>query len=259
MIRKIVRLVEESDKNQKAAFTQFLGPPDYSRAIEFIRKSSVYFELWGGYPYARRRMLGVHAGKDPTGKAGSNFLRDGTISPTLEFPASALRIRLDRSGVHLSPKRLIQVLRELDVPRRAVGDLIALEDSCVVFACSRTADEIRNQLLSFDEIQLLSEILGRSEFQEYEPELSTFTMAGNRIDAAVAGAFRISREDARDAVRFGRVLKNYKPISKVTVSIGHSDVIELKSRGRVRVVEITETAKGRLRVSLSRYPLPVWE
>ena len=84
-------------------------------------------------------------------------------------------------------------------------------------------------------------------------------MAGNRIDAAVAGAFRISREDARDAVRYGKVLKNYEPVSKVTVSIGHCDVIELKSRGRVRVIEIAPTAKGRLRVSYSRYPLPVWE
>jgi RNA-binding protein YlmH len=84
-------------------------------------------------------------------------------------------------------------------------------------------------------------------------KLETISIAGNRLDAFVARAFRLSRTLAQQAVGQGYVSVNGKLMDKATRSVAVGDVVAVNGYGRASVFSIEEHMKThRLRVTFAR-------
>jgi RNA-binding protein YlmH len=63
----------------------------------------------------------------------------------------------------------------------------------------------------------------------------------------------ISRSKLKEMVESGEVMVNWKEQSSPAHSIREGDLITIRGRGRVQIVGVEETAKGRFRVSMVKF------
>ena len=59
----VVEMVERSVQTHAQVFGIFDKSDFLRESVEFVSKSNVYFELWGGFPFAEARILGIRRGK----------------------------------------------------------------------------------------------------------------------------------------------------------------------------------------------------
>jgi RNA-binding protein YlmH len=75
----------------------------------------------------------------------------------------------------------------------------------------------------------------------------SFTVASPRLDAAVSGLFRISREKAAGHIKFGNVSLNYEACLKPDAQVKAGDIISLRGSGKARIKDFGALSrKGRL-------------
>ena len=79
------------------------------------------------------------------------------------------------------------------------------------------------------------------------------TEASLRLDAIASAGFRTSRAKMVSLIRSGDVRLNWTPTSKGSAAVAAGDIISCAGKGRVEVVEVGLTAKGRWRVEMLRF------
>jgi RNA-binding protein YlmH len=55
-----------------------------------------------------------------------------------------------------------------------------------------------------------------------------------------------------DLIRGGDVRLNWRPVSKPSVEVGAGDVVSVAGKGRLEVLEVTETKKGKFAIAMER-------
>ncbi|MCD6118361.1 hypothetical protein J7K50_00790 [bacterium] len=250
-----VKLTEESDKKRSSMFSGFLPAEISDEAVGFLVKSSVYFEMWGGYPYSGLRMLGIDAEREAGERDVSMLKRDGTLGPELAFPISAVCVRALSRGERVAPRNLAQEVEQFRLQKGTTGDILVLDSELVLFACADSADFLKGALTTVGKMPVVLRLRSADDFAGFEPPEEQTTIASNRLDAAVGAIFRLSREDARLAVKNGMVYVNSNRVVKHTATVSISDIVLLEKRGRIRVRGLETTKKGRIRLCFSRYCL----
>jgi RNA-binding protein YlmH len=62
----------------------------------------------------------------------------------------------------------------------------------------------------------------------------------------------VSRAKLADLIRGGDVRLNWRPVSKPSVEVGAGDVVSVAGKGRLEVLEVTETKKGKFAIAMER-------
>ncbi len=246
-------LAENSSRTKLPAFEGFFDFASQKEAASSLSKFPVYFELYGGYPYAERKLIGVHSEMPPHGAHPDVIAKNGTLSPGFDFPVSAIEVRGVTSDRRITPKQVRLTLSQLGLPERALGDVIAIEGRSVVFALAIFADEIKSGLSVIGGAPAVAKVSAATGFANYEPPEENAVIASGRLDAALSGIFRISREDSSQAVKNGMALVNYETAAKPSFEVRPGDFVSLETRGRARIISAEKTAKDRLRVVFTRY------
>lgn len=246
-------LVETSSRVKGSVFSEFLDYAFLRDCLLFLSKLNVRVEVFGGYPYAVRRILGVNSELPKSDGIPLILLRDGTVSPQFEFPVSAVEVRAAMPEKRISPKQLKISAAALAIPEHAIGDCVSFGVRAICFVLSEYADGLKSGLPVVGGVPAIARIADAGEHSAFAPPDESVVVASNRIDAALSGIFRISREDSRLAVRNGMANLNYEIASKPSAEVKTGDIIEVETRGRARIVALEATAKDRLRVIFSRY------
>jgi RNA-binding protein YlmH len=255
-LKLAVRLVEESCAKSKPVFSHFQAPEAYAEAAGFLSKSDVHFELWGGYPYSDRRILGVDASSVKSSADASELIRSGTVEPTLSFPLKPLLIRAASPSIRANCAMLLDELKAICDIETEVGDVLPLVQECAVFLLEQTAEKVVGKLSTCGRIPVLARLDHSDSFKSYTPTTETATIASNRLDSIVASCFRLSRDDGRYAVQNAMVTVNGVIVEKPTATMKTGDAVALAARSRIKISSFEPTAKGRIRVTFARFGIP---
>ncbi len=167
-------------------------------------------------------------------------------------PLACLRID-NTAGTCLTHRDYLGSLLALGIRREVLGDILVDGDHAFLL-CTR---EILPYLLqNYEKAGACSLRVSEAERSDLPRVVETGrtvmgTVASLRADAVLALAFRLSREEAKNAFRAGLCAKNHTVLEKAEAELAQGDLLSLRGRGRVRLTEIRgESRKGRTFVTL---------
>ena len=222
-------------------FTRYLDPAQEIEARGIARAYGVGFSAFGGYDAAERMIGCFHPLDDAPSKEA--------------YPIVCLCARIPVKFCHITHRDVLGAFMSLGLTRDCIGDMIILQDCVYLFAHDQTADFVASALTSAGKAPLRFEAM--NEFPVIpEPagtELKT-VVSSLRLDAVLAGAYRLSRNEAAEAIRAGLVKVNHLPCDRTDMQLKEDSLLSLKGYGRIRFKSVSGTTrKERIGIILFRY------
>lgn len=243
MARRVLDLMETSQKTGKPALTGFLDPAEQEVARLIIeREPSLTIMFAGGYRGAERRRLAV--------------MPRFYLPELVDMQVSALEARGNFRFQEASHRDFLGSLLSTGVKRDKVGDILVKNDGCQAVVASEVVDflvanwsSVQHVTIAVREIDLEQLVVPLQRVKEIRA-----TVASLRLDAVASAGFGNSRTVMAKEIRAGKVKVNWRPVTEPAREITTGDVLSVRGRGRVEVVEIAgQTKKGRTSVVLKRY------
>lgn len=254
-----------------AVVSDFLSPREqivfFESAAAAGMAQSCFF--WGGCLLAERRAAVILpdwmlSGENDTASVFSaeneaficSLIESGGDSG--EIQNSIKLIRLKGSGYSsLTHRDWLGAILSLGIKRDVVGDISVFSDSeAAVFVSSKIADYIADTLThvkndtvsaSVDESGTIIE--SPRTFRHYETIVQSL-----RLDGVVKALVNISRADAADLVRSGKIDLNYFTETDVDAEIAPGDIISIHGFGKYIIDRVEgHTKSGKLKLKSRKY------
>ena len=246
----LLDLMRRAEAGNRLTVSGFLTEAESAGAEAMLKaagcRNVVFF---GGYPEAERRCAVFLP----------DYLEEADV---INEPATAgivylvARVsRFDRDRAELSHRDCLGSLMALGLERDSLGDLVAEGGEAVLIVKTAVADYVAENLTKIGRYPIgitrydRYEVRPRADFTE-----ETDTVSSARLDAVTAAVFRLSRQNAADAITAGLVAVNGRPRTKGDGEVREGDKISLRGKGRIVFDRIEGTSqKGRLRFRFRRY------
>ncbi len=194
------------------------------------RNIDVQVRLFGGYEYAERVMAGFFP----------------EYAPEEDFPLKAVEISFNAEySKKLTHRDFLGSVLGLGLDRGKIGDIIVHDGGALVFAQDGAADFIIYNLEKVGHTKVSCRAL--EDISKYtdtkEGTEAVGTVASPRIDAILGKVFNISRGSACEYIKAGKVFVNWTPVESVSKRVGENDVITLRGKGRVKLLEFMGNTK----------------
>lgn len=236
--------LELCEKQYTSKAFGFLNPAD----SEFLRKSlgkktsaeGINFKFFGGYSEAERCLF----------LAYPDYAEDTIDTEFVEILEITGR---DISG--LSHRDFLGSLLGLGLKREKIGDILILEDRCLVFVLSDISEYIVSNLDMVARCGVKVRICepGEVEIPKKQYEEIRTTVASLRLDSVIGAALKTSRTAATAVIREKRVTVNWQEKSDPAEKLLPGDVFSVRGAGRFRLTEeITKTRKDRLGICIQK-------
>lgn len=222
-------------------YTRFLDPAQAYEAEQIARKHGVMFSQWGGYERAERRIGCFHLPDEPV--------------DNVQYPLVCLSAKYNPKFCHPTHRDLLGAFMALGLTRDCIGDMIIVSDRVYLFAHEQTASFVASSMtsagrtaLQFEQLDTLPDIP--------EPAGNTFAcvVSSLRLDAILAAAYRLSRNEAASYIRSGMVKVNHLQEERTDVVIKEDTLLSIRGKGRVRFVSVNgSTRKQRIGITFFRY------
>lgn len=224
-----------------ARYTRFLDPVQEAEARQIAYDCGAVFASWGGYEQAERKI--------------GCFLPWGEEALRVNFPLVTLHSRYSSKFCSLSHRDLLGSFMALGLTRDSIGDIIIVDSDVYLFVIKQVADFILQGMTSAGKVALhFKTVEGEVSVPEAQGTAFHDTLSSMRLDAVLAGAFRLSRAESGTMIRGGLVKLNHIPCDKVDASVEEGALLSLRGRGRVRLQKIEGlTKKQRIGVTFFRY------
>mmetsp|Transcript_12633 Transcript_12633/g.16432 ORF Transcript_12633/g.16432 Transcript_12633/m.16432 type:complete len:339 (+) Transcript_12633:56-1072(+) len=248
LAKRVVEQAERAIQSWSVEATDFLRPPEYT-ALEKIMEPlvDVQAKSLGGYEQAERKRMFFCRGKedmevDFEGEYQAEFMKAINIQGNFLFDPADHR---DFLGSILGT----------GISREKVGDILVTgERGAQAVVCPEIADflcmklsKVRSTTVTCSQIpfeQLSVAPPRKKQVQSVEASL--------RIDAVVSAGMGMSRSKMADLIKSGNVLINWKDVSSSKKEVKEGDVVTIRGKGRVEILEISKTAKGRFRIMMNK-------
>ena len=222
-------------------FTAFLDESQVFAASRYLEKNAVCgCCFWGGYPGAKRQMLGVFPEyMEPSGE---------------HFPIAAFTITY-RAVDKLSHRDFLGSLMALQIKREAVGDILVSDGICSLFTTDKVAPLVLSEIQKIGRtgVKIEQGLTAQPVAEEKFLDISG-TVASMRLDCVVSLLMGKSREKTNELIKGGIVSVNYQICENNSMSVSTGDIITVKGFGKARVSEeIRKTKKDRYFIVLQKY------
>lgn len=224
-----------------ARYTRFLDPVQVAAAKQIAREHGAAFSVWGGYEQAERQI--------------GCFLPWGEEASSSDFPLVCLHSRFSSKFCSLSHRDLLGAFMALGLTRDSIGDIIIVDSDIYLFVVEQVADFILQGMTSAGKAALHFKRV-EGEVSVPEPQGTAFhdTLSSMRLDAVLAGAYRLSRTESSALIRGGLVKLNHIPCERADAAVEEGALLSVRGKGRVRLQSIEGlTRKQRIGVTFFRY------
>ena len=198
--------------------------------------------LWGGLESSERRIACF----------GSEELCGYAPTP----PVTCLRIRpaQPKFADSLSHRDFLGSLMALGVRREVLGDIEIVDNVGWLFCLQSIAGFIEENLTSVRHTTVRCEPSEPPSVLSDPPPVTESVVASERLDAAVAAAFKLSRSQAQELIGKEQVFLSGRLAAEACAELREGDIVSVRHYGRFRYEGIErETKKGRLRIRVRIY------
>ncbi|MFW6381336.1 MAG: RNA-binding protein [Bacillota bacterium] len=240
---KILDKIEMVLERKQEQYTDFLNPYQRQIACGLIEQiNDINYLEAGGYRKAERKRLVIFP----------DFLFPDHVDKNI----CIIQIQGNFNFQNLSHSDFLGALMGLGIKRKKVGDILVLEE----FAQAIIAGELRNSI--FRDLSQVHEVpvevteIGEDDIvipAENTREIKA-TVASMRLDAVASAGFGDSRNKISREIKNEKVKLNWKPETDPAQTVDIEDLISIRNRGRVEVVEKRGLShRGRIKLLLKRY------
>ncbi|MCD7904417.1 MAG: YlmH/Sll1252 family protein [Clostridiales bacterium] len=144
----------------------------------------------------------------------------------------------------------------LGIERSKIGDIVLNEGSALVFCDEQVAEYVASSLEQVGHTKVKAEITedASAYIATDEVKETVKTVASERADAVLSSAFNISRGAASEAIKSGKVFANWVPAESGSKKLSEGDVITLRGKGRVKLLEFMgSTKKDKLIIKFQKF------
>lgn len=242
LLKRFIDLSRQAQQKNIVLFSDFLNLNEQNIFEQGISELYSGYEMSGGFPNSERQMVA--------------FLPDA-LCYTWNYPISCLKIfPLNRKFADkLTHRDVLGSLMNLGIERSMLGDILIEEDFIYVFCQDKIKDYIMQELTRIRHTSVQSEEILCFEMDIVpKTEKSEGIITSNRLDSIIACICKISRSQANEWIRNGKVYINSREMTNTTYACKSSEIISVRSVGRFLFQgAFGETRKGRLKIKYERY------
>lgn len=173
------------------------------------------------------------------------------------YPISILEIKPvnKKFADDLSHRDFLGAIMNLGIERHLLGDILVADKMAYIFIISKMADFVCDNLLRIRHTTVSTSLCSNYDFN-YTPVFKEEkgSVASERIDAVIAFAFNVSRNESALFISSGKVFVNgVQTVSKSYV-LKYGDIVTVRGKGRFVFDEVAATTKkGRYFIKIRKY------
>ena len=225
----------------RRVFSNFVDPAQAALAIEAANVERVPVEFDGGHPDAERTVAAF----------GWSEYEDTA------WPVIVLSAAWDARFCSCQHRDILGSLMALGVERECFGDIIIDADNAraLLFTLERMESFLMNDWTSAGRAALrVTRLYDVGQIPSPRGETRRVTVSSPRLDAVLAAVFGLSRAEAQQTVRSGRVRVSFLECDSIDRQLEPGDVVSARGLGRFKLLEEQgRTRRDRLGLSVFRY------
>lgn len=242
--KRFSELASKSDSGGYFTFTDFLGLAEQSVFADTLKViGKVPHTAFGGAEGAERIMI--------------RFGDKDALGYEEPFPISVIKAepKSQKFADKLTHRDFLGSLMNLGIERSCLGDIVISDNVGYIFAKEDMADYICESLTKIKhtdvKLSIVSEIPGGELFKT---EGISIQLSSERLDAAVAKVFNLSRDEAQATFRRGLVFVSGKVCESLSYTPKIGDVISVRGFGRfIYDGSFGLSKKGKINVAIRKY------
>ena len=242
-ITRINDQAEIAVKTWEVVVSEFFSPPIIAEVDNsFSRLADVEILVWGGYPQAERRRIGIARPEIPLEQA--------------QVPLAALDIAGNFLFDPANHRDFLGAILGTGIVREKIGDIIVLgERGGQVIVVLELVEFLETSLTQVRSVPVKTHRIELSELKIRPPNTKEMTTveASMRLDAIASAGFGMSRSKMSDAIHKGDVRVNWKETTQSSYNVKSGDLIAVRGKGRLEVGDVAITKKQRYRIQLTRF------
>ena len=239
---RLLDAAESALKNRKYKVSEFLDPYGFTIAETVAAHyERLVLKSDGGYVGAERTRAAFVA-EEFLGKP--------------DFSLSAFQLSWDSRYYTITHRDVLGALIGLGIKREVIGDIIMNGPSCQIIVDTSMVQYISQNLVKVGAapVQLAAIMLNAILPREEKVKEIRSTVASLRLDVVAASGFGVSRTKMAEEISADKVKLNWQEVKSSSQPVKAGDIISMRGRGRVEVVEIVgQTKKGRTSILLKRF------
>ncbi len=226
-VKKILDFKNQAEFNQRIILTPFYNPHEQDIVYKVIGNQLKVESLGGILGAENQRMI---------------ICPDFYDLYKEDFEISVVEVIYNPQFGKLKHKDVLGALMNLGIKRECIGDIY--DGERLIFACTtQSYPYIRDNLKQIKRSKInLKEITEEVEIKK-EMISKVFFVSSMRLDKLIAAFFKVSRQNASEAIRAGHVKVNHKVIEEVDYLCHNNDVISFKKHGRVQLKDENKQSK----------------
>ena len=243
---EITRIVDQAEiavKTWEVVVSDFFSPPVIAEVENgFSRLTDIEIVVWGGYPQAERRRIGIARPEIPLEQP--------------QIPLAALDIAGNFLFDPASHRDFLGAILATGIVREKIGDIIVLgERGGQVIVVPELVEFLETSLTQVRSVPVKTQQIELSELKIRPPKTKEMTTveASMRLDAIASAGFGMSRSKMSDAIHKGDVRVNWKETTQSSYNVKSGDLIAVRGKGRLEVGDVAITKKQRYRIQLTRF------
>ncbi len=237
-ISRIEDLIKSVLKGRFCSYTRFLSVEEQLLVRSISKSNKVCVKFYGGYSDAQRRIA---------------CLYDGDELENFNFPLQALSFSCERL-IGISHRDVLGSLMSLGIKRETVGDIIFVDNICIMFVDTDISDYVLHNLVSVKNYGIsLGYYDGEVEYTHNYDEFFAI-VSSMRLDCIVSELSSSSRTNANAIIESGAVFINGIQCVKRDKLIVLGDVLTVRRYGKYIIKDIVgKTKKDRFKLLILKY------
>ena len=236
---KLVDFAAQTIKSRKCKLTGFLSPFEQEMASVIANSlDGLNVDFYGGAE--RQRAAFCHE----------------DFQGTPNFEIEVIKAEWNGEFARLGHRAVLGSILSLGVGREYIGDIIATKDCARILVDKKMSEYFTLNLTQIGGTTVttsIDELENISVKEEHTKEIKA-TVASLRVDSIAAAGFGMSRSKAATEIAAEKIKLNWQTVKNASQSIKEGDVLSMRGRGRLEVVEVRgQTKKGRVGVLLKRF------
>jgi RNA-binding protein YlmH len=225
------------DRNY-TTFSDFLNIDEIS--ILKSQNLASQYELYAGYDLGERCVAGF----------GDNI--EKSQFPIMCIKISPLQMKF---ADNLSHRDFLGSLMNLGINRNTLGDIVIENNIGYLFCLDTIGNYIVDNLTRIRHTSVKCEIITETpNFSSKIPKEKEIIVSSLRLDAVIAGVYKLSRNNASQLIRAENVYINSRLTTKESVLLKDGDIVSVRGNGKfIYNCQIKSTKKSRNIISIGIY------